>query len=314
MAAEPISVFFKNAGVPATGLSPTLDARLPDGTLALNSVAMIEIGGGWYTYSFVGYDKTKTYYFVADGGATLDDADRYVGNVNELDAYQNKGDWRGNVILQPDVIARQILEAKIKYEAEEGTLGKLLSDGLSDNARAETMSLIDQIREELKPIKEKIDELSDFDTELLEERLDELMTVSQTTLEGQSTLETLTSGLPEELRAKFESMKNDFQPFQDSINVIVQTNNLILPVLQKLEQSYTNLNFGGLTRAINELPSLVQEYKPIIESTNLIPNLLDQYSKILEKLTNKDEADLKTLLNEVMKSALLLEDIYKKIK
>jgi len=100
MAQTEINSMFTNAGVPATGLTPTvriweIDGILqtlivgaPDGTGQNTDGNMIEIkgngspgtGDGFYTFLFdigVGYDQTKKYLIRADGGAILPDTDRY---------------------------------------------------------------------------------------------------------------------------------------------------------------------------------------------------------------------------------------------
>jgi hypothetical protein len=67
---------FNNNVGPATGLSPTIKIKLvEDGTLVASGT-MIEIGDGFYTYDFVGYDITKNY-MVAYDAVTLPDSYRY---------------------------------------------------------------------------------------------------------------------------------------------------------------------------------------------------------------------------------------------
>lgn len=74
-----ITCYFSNAGAPATGLSPTIDIRdVSDGSLDIDDGAMTEVGSGWYKYSFGAADAAKQYAWVADGGATLTDPERYV--------------------------------------------------------------------------------------------------------------------------------------------------------------------------------------------------------------------------------------------
>lgn len=56
------TAYFTSSGVPLTGLSPTLVLRdLSDGSVVLNSVAMVEKGSGWYAYDYTSYDYTKDY-------------------------------------------------------------------------------------------------------------------------------------------------------------------------------------------------------------------------------------------------------------
>jgi hypothetical protein len=71
-------IYFANAGVPATGLSPawlTLK-KVSDGTDFTPQPAITEIGGGWYKFDQP--DISEDLIGVVDGTATLSDTDRYV--------------------------------------------------------------------------------------------------------------------------------------------------------------------------------------------------------------------------------------------
>lgn len=68
-----IGADFSILGVPETGLSPTITIRdTSDGSVVINAVAMVEVGGGAYKYDFTN-DTAKKYSIVIDGGVdTLD--------------------------------------------------------------------------------------------------------------------------------------------------------------------------------------------------------------------------------------------------
>ncbi len=78
--------FFTKAGSPATGLNiPTIKIiEVPSGTVSVNNQNMTELSDGFYFYDFVGYDFTKDYAILCDGGNTLIGSERYViaGNEN----------------------------------------------------------------------------------------------------------------------------------------------------------------------------------------------------------------------------------------
>lgn len=75
---------FQDAGSPATGLSPAITVYdLSDNSVVVNAQAMSEVANGIYKYDFAGYDKTTDYAIYVDGGATLDDVDRYQYGSNE---------------------------------------------------------------------------------------------------------------------------------------------------------------------------------------------------------------------------------------
>jgi hypothetical protein len=82
-----IIAFFMNNGAPATGLSATIRIRrVSDGVLLVTDHAMVEVGDGWYRYTYGSYDSSIDYAIRCDGGSTLLDEDRYAfaGNENYL--------------------------------------------------------------------------------------------------------------------------------------------------------------------------------------------------------------------------------------
>jgi len=73
-----ISAYFSNSGTPATGLSPVINIRdISDGSLVVTAAAMTEVNDGFYKYAFAGYDSSKDYVILCDGGVALAAADRY---------------------------------------------------------------------------------------------------------------------------------------------------------------------------------------------------------------------------------------------
>jgi len=76
--------FFSDQGIPKTGLSPSIDVWEDDGTQVVTAQAMTEVAGGFYKYDFAAYDETINYCIRADGGAGLQDNDRYVLTTNAL--------------------------------------------------------------------------------------------------------------------------------------------------------------------------------------------------------------------------------------
>ena len=81
-----INSFFEQGGAPALGLSPTIriwDVETSGNTLVVTDAAVSEVGDGFYTYYFAGYNPTKSYVIRVDGGSVLIDG-RY--NVAALDA------------------------------------------------------------------------------------------------------------------------------------------------------------------------------------------------------------------------------------
>lgn len=79
--------YFEDQGVPATGLTPSIDIyRVDTGAQVVTAQSMTELAGGWYKYDYTGYTDTLDYVAVADGGATLSNVDRYKAASNEVKA------------------------------------------------------------------------------------------------------------------------------------------------------------------------------------------------------------------------------------
>lgn len=79
-----LSAFFTSAGVPATGLSPTIDVWTSGGTQVVTAASMTEVNGGFYYYDFASYDETEDYFIRADAGGSLAATDRYIAGTNEV--------------------------------------------------------------------------------------------------------------------------------------------------------------------------------------------------------------------------------------
>jgi hypothetical protein len=80
-----ITSFFTENGIPKTGLSPTIRIRdLSDNSLVITDAVLTEVGDGYYSYEFVEYDDTKDYAIRTDGGASLNNYERYQSATNEV--------------------------------------------------------------------------------------------------------------------------------------------------------------------------------------------------------------------------------------
>lgn len=83
--AKIINSFFTENGTPKTGLTPTIDIWDTDGNHVVSAGSMVELDGGFYTYSFATYDSTKNYVVRSDGGASLPVSERYqIGNIDPI--------------------------------------------------------------------------------------------------------------------------------------------------------------------------------------------------------------------------------------
>ena len=83
-----IGTFFTNNGALASGLSPTINiVNVATGSLVVSAASMIALSQMThaYTYDFTDYDDDVNWAITVDGGATLNDQDRYkfAGNENK---------------------------------------------------------------------------------------------------------------------------------------------------------------------------------------------------------------------------------------
>ena len=115
-------VFFAALGIPATGLSPSITTfkKVSDGSDVGSPPAITETGGGWYKFT---YAPAFDIVLVIDGGATLDDSERYASgkitpeddNISNLDVASSTlstfdplldtvdvGEVGGNAVTGPD--------------------------------------------------------------------------------------------------------------------------------------------------------------------------------------------------------------------
>lgn len=75
-----IAVAVTNQGTPQIALDPVPTVRvydLSDGSVVVNDLNMVEVGGGFYKYDFTGYKATKDYAIRVDAGVSFSDVDRY---------------------------------------------------------------------------------------------------------------------------------------------------------------------------------------------------------------------------------------------
>jgi len=84
MATKLITSAFTDNGEPKTGLTPIITIIDADtNTEVVTAASMTELQDGWYKYSFITYDFDKSYVINVDGGATLNDSERYQFGGND---------------------------------------------------------------------------------------------------------------------------------------------------------------------------------------------------------------------------------------
>ncbi len=127
--------YFSNAGVPATGLAPTWSSLklVSDNSDLDPQPAISEMGGGWYGFTYAGADDLAG---TIDGGATLQDFDRYK-------------DISIDAVRAADIISETAL---ILAESESHpTLAEMLAGGLAleDNMETHVVNAINSVASSL---------------------------------------------------------------------------------------------------------------------------------------------------------------------
>ena len=128
-----VTARFYSSGVPAIGLTPVIKIiKESDSSVVVVADSMTEVNNGFYKYEFTGYSNTELYFFAIDWGAALDDSDRYLDNLNQLDSYGNK--WSRGVswlFIDNEKIAKAIWDYKLKDSNKEWTFGKKIQTEMS---------------------------------------------------------------------------------------------------------------------------------------------------------------------------------------
>jgi len=104
---ETVLSFFDNNWTPALWLTPAIKGIGTNGT-TLFTWTMTEVADGWYQYTIEQYNKYIKYLITVDGWVVMW-ANRYQYVTNELDAYDNKDDWKNTgLVIDNTAIAREV--------------------------------------------------------------------------------------------------------------------------------------------------------------------------------------------------------------
>jgi hypothetical protein len=126
-----ITAYFSSSGTPATGLTPTVTVRdVSDGSVVVNAQAMTEVGGGDYKYTFAGYDSTKDYVVLCDGGITLVGTERYAHAGSDEVTPQQVWEYATRTITSGGITVAQIWDALLTGIVTPDSVGKLIKDYL----------------------------------------------------------------------------------------------------------------------------------------------------------------------------------------
>jgi len=140
-----ITSFFTDNGIPKTGLTPTIRIRdLSDNSLVITDASMNEVAEGFYSYEFAEYDDTKDYAIRTDGGASLNNYERYQSATNNTGGLAEQASLTTiglnvTTILNIEKGKWEIKENKLILYAEDG-IAVLYQFNLLDSNGLPTMT------------------------------------------------------------------------------------------------------------------------------------------------------------------------------
>lgn len=141
-----ITTNFQDETVTASGLSPTIRIRNIETGSVVASGIMSELGDGFYTYDFAGYDIINEYVILCDA-VTLSDLDRYKSLTSG-----EYGDIVNNIGLVTDNIDFRVeLVKKIwqnKLELSDGDTGNLViyeDDNTTERIKWDVTDVLDNV-------------------------------------------------------------------------------------------------------------------------------------------------------------------------
>lgn len=272
--------FFTNNGTPQTGLSPTMDVWLPDGSKVVNSETMTEIAGGFYKHEFVAYDGNKDYSIRADGGATLNAADRFVYATNELDVNVGGGlGITGDMIFDLKKLADNIITKKDL----EKFLKELSTQIDSIKKKSASLETIDGIINTISKVSNKIDSL-----------VKNKETSQQTAIE-----------LKEELKKLSEKISNQKTDLINSTSAIAKS----LDEFRKESKLSIETKVGEI---INSLSNVKQKIAALDKTT--MSKLQEESERIINNFSSKAETNSQTISKMESERQKSLSELYSKFQ
>jgi hypothetical protein len=143
-------VFFSSAGVPATGLSPTIGVykKVSDGTDVTPAPAVAEVGGGFYKFTAT---PAEALVVRMNGGGSLGDADKYkvmqiTPHDADLDAQVSTRSTAAQGATKAELDAAQaVIEAAVAA-LNNLSLADILGGNLDDGQTFAAGTLADRLR------------------------------------------------------------------------------------------------------------------------------------------------------------------------
>lgn len=271
---EQLAVYFSNAWVPATGLSPIVDIWTKDWSKIINDWALYELAWGRYIYNFNEYNNDKVYVYTFDGWATLWDTDRYKAGWNELDAYSNKYSRGRTAIPATNYMPNfQRLEKQMKdtkFPTYDDTQIKGMIDKIGTLISSKTDdSVIKQINDlqlAIGSIRDNMDLSSQNSTMKLQDEVANLMT----------SLEDIKNNLDISIKNTEDNVASKLEDVHNRLNTNIES---------KLHPDYLAKHIG---KPVEELQKKVEEMFISQVQKNVPENILNQFDI---KLIKKDDTN-----------------------
>ena len=239
---------------------------MSDGSLVITDETMSEIGDGFYKFNFGGYHRDRDYSIRADGGATLDDVDRYMYASNEFDVSIGGGlGITGDMIFDMKRIADNIISKKDLDE------------------------FLKKLAKKLGIMKDKLDE-----DELKSQELSKMSARINDNINFLMKNNVKNDKLKTEVEKTVNSLKRDFNQISDALQVnkeelanMIKLNESVVNNIIKIDQK-TNLEEfrKQLEESHNEMVKLdndrVKMLSDINNSLNLLSNNFNEVSKHTE--------------------------------
>jgi len=145
--------FFTSGGAPALGLTPEVTIHRADvPALEVSGAAMSEVGAGWYAYTWPTFNTEREYVATFDGGATLDDGERYGFAATVCDEGE-AGAGSGNAQGRAEILVNLQAPPTITIEGPSRTpvLVSMTTDAILSAAVASPPGILVHVEEQPPP-------------------------------------------------------------------------------------------------------------------------------------------------------------------
>lgn len=268
MAQQLITASFVNSSGRATWLSPII--IISTGGLVVENGIMTEKDAyGNYEYTFVGYDKSKLYYFNIDGN-NEEVFNRYQRKNNELDYYDNKADWWWQIrgaLANIDINISKTVAKEIKELLVKEILNRL------DLIQPQDLTELKDLLIEIKNKEPKIDLDDNF--EEISNKIDETNINKPSKDDIVAVISTLKSNEANLLRTNEANYK--------LIEKLTNQTEIQSEMIEKLTEYIQKLMKRGNLTKDNDFKKLMKEVEDMEETIEQINDVTIEVTKMVEE-------------------------------